>query len=122
MFAFNQSEFFGPAGESAGLHGVGYLYLPSRCAAEPCRLHIAFHGSNQNADSVYDDFIRDAGYNRWAAGNHIVVLYPQTTASTVNPNRCWDFWGYTGPNYDNRNGPQMRAIRAMVDRLIGEAP
>jgi len=44
---------------------VGYLYVPASCAAEQCRLHVAFHGCNQNVDSVYDDFIRDAGYNRW---------------------------------------------------------
>jgi hypothetical protein len=119
---FDQTAFFGQARESAGLHGVGYLYIPTQCTAAPCRLHVAFHGCKQNVDSVYDDFIRDAGYNRWAARNHIVVLYPQTTASAVNPNGCWDFWGYTGPNYDNRNGPQMRVIKAMVDRLIGEAP
>jgi poly(3-hydroxybutyrate) depolymerase len=73
-------------------------------------------------DSVYDDFIRDAGYNRWAANNNIIVLYPQTKASTANPNGCWDFWGYSGLSYYTRNGPQMRAIKAMVDRLIGQSP
>ncbi|KLK92771.1 hypothetical protein AA309_12890 [Microvirga vignae] len=121
LLAFDQSEFFDPADESVSLHGVGYLYVPTSCAAEQCRVHVALHGCNQNVDSVYDDFIRDVGYNRWAANNNIVVLYPQTKASAANPNRCWDFWGYSGSNYYTRNGPQMRAVKAMTDRLIGQS-
>jgi hypothetical protein len=122
LVPFDQSEFFDSTDESISLHSVGYLYVPTSCAAEQCRLHVAFHGCDQNVDSVYDDFIRDAGYNRWAASNHIVVLYPQTKASAANPNRCWDFWGYSGSNYYTRNGPQMRAVKTMVDRLIGQSP
>jgi hypothetical protein len=87
---------------AAGLSGVGYLYVPAACQGGGCRLHVAFHGCRQNvdargADRAHDDFVRDAGYNRWAAANRIVVLYPQATESALNPNRCWDFWGYTGP-------------------------
>jgi hypothetical protein len=122
LLAFNQSEFFDATDASASLHGVGYLYVPASCAAKQCRLNIAFHCCNQNVDSVYDDFIRDARYNRWAASNNIVVLYPQTKASAANPNRCWGFWGYSGSNYYTRNGSQMRAVKAMVDRLIGQSP
>jgi hypothetical protein len=122
LVAFDQSEFFHSTDESISLYGVGYLYVPAPCAAEQCRLHVAFHGCNQNVGSVHDDFIRDAGYNRWAASNNIVVLYPQTKASAANPNRCWDFWAYSGSSYFTRNGPQMRAVKAMVDRLIGQSP
>jgi hypothetical protein len=121
LVAFDQSEFFNAADASVSLHGVGYLYVPASCAAEPCRVHIAFHGCKQNVDSVYDDFIRDAGYGRWAASNNIVILYPQATASAANPNRCWDFWGYSGSNYYDQNGPQMRAVKAMIDRLTGQS-
>jgi hypothetical protein len=34
-----------------------------------------------------------------------------------NPRGCWDWWGYTGPQYANKAGPQIRAVKAMVDRL-----
>lgn len=105
LLPFDQSEFVDSLDESVSLHGVGFLYVPASCAAEQCRLHVAFHGCNQNVESVYDDFIRDAGYNRGAASNNIVFLYPQTKASAANPNRCWDFWGYSGSNYYTRNGP-----------------
>jgi Esterase PHB depolymerase len=119
LIAFDQQEFFQPADDRISLHRVGYVFLPGRCAQEACRLHVAFHGCRQGVDSIHDDFIRDAGYNRWAAGNGIVVLYPQVAASAGNPNGCWDFWGYSGTGYYGQDGPQMRAVKAMVDRLLG---
>ena len=125
LAAFDQAEFLDRRDTTAaGLSGVGYLYVPAACQDGGCRLHVAFHGCRQNvdargADRAHDDFVRDAGYNRWAAANRTVVLYPQTTESALNPNRCWDFWGYTGPDYRTRRGPQMRAVKNMVDRLLG---
>jgi poly(3-hydroxybutyrate) depolymerase len=121
---FDQTEFFDRRDSAASLGGVGYVYVPTACLGGGCRLHVAFHGCRQNVDArsvdrVNDDFIRDAGYNRWAAANRIVLLYPQTTASALNPNRCWDFWGYTGLDYRTRRGPQMRAVKGMIDRLLG---
>jgi hypothetical protein len=95
LMPFDQTEFFDARDERTSLHGVGYVYVPSQCAQ-----------------------VRDAGYNRWAATNNIVVLYPQTTQAAVNPNRCWDFWGYTGLNYYTQQGPQMRAVKGMVERLL----
>jgi hypothetical protein len=120
LVAFDQSAFFD--GSGPGLARVGYLYVPTRCASGPCRLHVAFHGCRQNVESVHDDFVRDGGYNRWAASNSIVVLYPQAAEASGNPNRCWDFWGYTGAGYYGREAPQMRAVKRMVDALLGTAP
>lgn len=125
LAAFSQAEFFDRRDATASLSGVGYVYVPAACAGgAACRLHVAFHGCRQNvdargADRAHDDFVRDAGYNRWAAASRIVVLYPQTTASASNPNRCWDFWGYSGPDYRTRRGPQVRAVKGMIDRLLG---
>jgi poly(3-hydroxybutyrate) depolymerase len=122
LHAFDQTEFFQPS-ETAGLSGVGYIYVPGACRFEECRLHVAFHGCRQNADArgderVHDDFVRDAGYNRWAAANRIVVLYPQATEAAGNPRACWDFWGYSGGGWRTRDGIQMRATGSMVERLI----
>ena len=118
LIAFDQTEFFDSRDAGTSLSGVGYVYVPARCGPEPCRLHVAFHGCKQNVGSVHDDFIRDGGYNRWAASNNLVVLYPQTTDSAANPNMCWDFWGYAGPDYYARTARQMRAVKAMIDRLL----
>jgi poly(3-hydroxybutyrate) depolymerase len=124
LIAFDQTDFFMPS-DRIGLSGVGYLYLPDACATATCRLHVAFHGCRQYADDqgearVHDDFVRDAGYNRWAAANRIAVLYPQATATDDNPNGCWDFWGYSGPDWRRADGPQMGAVRAMIDALVAD--
>jgi poly(3-hydroxybutyrate) depolymerase len=110
---FDQAEFAGP-----GLSSVGYAYVPDVCRSGKCRLHVAFHGCRQTADTIHDDFIRDAGYNRWAAANRIVVLYPQATASAGNPRACWDFWGYSGAGWRTREGVQMRSVADMIKRLL----
>ncbi len=122
LHAFNQAEFFRPS-RTSGMSGVGYIFVPEFCRSEECRLHVAFHGCRQNADAqederIHDDFIRDAGYNRWAAANRIVVLYPQATEATGNPRACWDFWGYSGDGWRTRKGIQMEAVAAIVNRLL----
>jgi hypothetical protein len=124
LIDFDQTEFLDPDDRRSSLSAVAYAYVPTQCATAKCSLHVAFHGCRQNVDSrdqerVHDDFIRDAGYNRWAAANNLVVLYPQLTESALNLNRCWDFWGYSGSGYYAQQGPQMRAVKAMVDRLLG---
>ena len=46
-----------------------------------------------------DVFAKHAGYNGVAEKNNIIVLYPQVVSTPTNPTGCWDWWGYTGPNY-----------------------
>ena len=121
---FAQTEFFRPGDDLISMNPTGYLYVPARCengSAAPgaCRLHVAFHGCNQTVRQIGDDFYRGADYNAWAVSNDIVVLYPQTKPERgFNPDGCWDWWGYTGFDYDNRNGMQMHAVKAMIDRLL----
>ncbi|MEZ5462474.1 hypothetical protein [Dokdonella sp.] len=107
---FNQNAYL-PEGEDALLADTGYVYIPKACSdGATCGLHIAFHGCQQNAASVGEAFVAEAGYNRWADARHLVVLYPQTRASyaPLNPKACWDWWGYSGADYDTRNGVQLR--------------
>lgn len=118
---------------SSGLDSTGWVYIPDSCAkGEPCRLHIALHGCRQGqsytplngfgGSSVGTTFVENAGYDAWADTNHIVVLFPQAVSVMMrNPNGCWDWWGYTDGHYADRSGVQIRAIRAMVDRLAGGA-
>ncbi len=107
-------------GADAFMAAKGYAYVPKACAdGQRCALHIAFHGCQQNADTVGEAFVRDAGYNRWADAYGVVVLYPQARASMapLNPKGCWDWWGYSGENYDTRDGVQMRAVAGMSAAL-----
>ncbi|MRV70754.1 PHA-depolymerase-like protein [Duganella sp. FT92W] len=121
MIEFDQSEFLADP-EAHGMALRGYLYVPRDCEASHgrgCRLHIAFHGCQQNWANVGDQFIRHAGYNAWADSNRLLVLYPQTAAiyPLANPNACWDWFSYDDPAYARRQGRQMAAIKRMVDRL-----
>ena len=132
LFKFDQTEFFEPDDPSVSLGGAGYVYVPADCleeaaSTERCRLHVAFHGCQQYAELIDDDFYWDGGYNTWAEANRIVILYPQTTAwdraldvtgLTANPKGCWDWWGYSGPDYYRQDGKQMQAVRAMIERLL----
>ena len=82
-------------------------------------MHIAFHGCGQNRTFIGDAFARDSGYARWADANNIIVLFPQTAATPLNPQGCWDWWGYTGREYLTRKAPQILAVRRMLDQLAG---
>ncbi len=100
---------------SHSLSDTAYAYVPAACASgDTCKLHISFHGCLQNADAVGDAFYAHSGLNEWADTNHIVVLYPQTIKSGVNPEGCWDFWGYDSPDFAKQTGPQMAMVRAMM--------
>lgn len=124
---FDQRPFVA-AGRTAGMADTGYVYVPERCAeGAVCRLHVALHGCQQSASQIGDIFYRHAGYNAWAEANDIVVLYPQTVPMTTswfgatlpwpNPKACWDWWGYTGPDFANKQGAQPQAIKAMIDAI-----
>lgn len=99
-----------------GLAKTGWVYVPKSCAAgAQCRLHVALHGCKQNTGYIGEQFVRNTGYNPWADTNDIIVLYPQTGPAATNG--CWDWWGYDSPHYADRTGPQMAAVKAMVDRI-----
>jgi poly(3-hydroxybutyrate) depolymerase len=119
LLAFDQRAYL-DAGQDAQLADTGYLYLPEHCAAGgACGLLVVFHGCEQNADKVGEAFVRDAGFNRWADVHRLAVLYPQTRSSylPLNPKACWDWWGYTGPDYDTRRGAQQRWLAAAMAAL-----
>jgi poly(3-hydroxybutyrate) depolymerase len=122
LLTFRQSQYV-EGGSAASMDARGFVFVPADCAAgEPCRLHVAFHGCGQGVGDVGRTFAAQAGYNRWAAANRIVVLYPQAARSRLmpfNPKGCWDWWGYTGPGYASRDGLQVRSVWRMVEALGG---
>lgn len=102
------------------LYDWGTIYIPTACKqGATCRLHLALHGCQQNADFIQDKFPNFAGFNEWAESNHIVILYPQSAKSNGNPYGCWDWFGFSGADYVNKKGPQIQAVRLMVESLIG---
>ncbi len=121
IIAFDQDAFVPGDSRLRGMAREAYAYVPAACAGgERCRLHLAFHGCRQYAEAIGDAFYRRAGYNEWADANRILVLYPQTLATSfrpVNPKGCWDWWGYNGPDFAYRSGIQIAALRAMLEDL-----
>lgn len=141
-----RQDRYGERGVFNGLDNTGWLYVPKACerAGANCRLHVAFHGCEQGQGFETDgqafgtQFVAGAGYNAWAEGGRIVVLYPQVKPSTMgslsspyryNPKGCWDFWGYTSPmgdaslfsnspSFARKDAPQMKAVKAMIDDLL----
>jgi len=118
-----------------GMDDAGVVYVPRSCqgltdratpGAAPntqqppqngCRVHIAFHGCGQNRALAGDAFVHRTGFARWADSNRLIILFPQAAASALNPQGCWDWWGYTGREYLTRKAPQIIAVRRMLDRL-----
>jgi len=118
LIQFDQKAFAGDAADTISLAERGYAYVPQACESGRCRVHVAFHGCRQGAGQIGERFVREAGYNRWADGNRLILLYPQVVArAAANPFGCWDWWGYTGAQYHTKAGPQLRAVKAMLDRL-----
>jgi poly(3-hydroxybutyrate) depolymerase len=130
LLPFAQTEFvplWQRVAARSGLAPAGYVYVPTQCEhGSRCRIHVALHGCRQGAATIGEAFVRESGYNEWAAAHDVIVLYPQVQAVRptplawwlpLNPNGCWDWWGYTGTDYAVRSGVQIRAVMAMVDRL-----
>jgi poly(3-hydroxybutyrate) depolymerase len=124
FYEFDQGEFFldGTA-EDSSMDEVGFVYVPSGCMTgeNVCRLHVAIHGCLQGRYTLDDEFAMNAGYNEVGELNNIIILYPQTVNTLINPMGCWDWWGYTDTlsdfAYATKRGQQPSAIASMIDRV-----
>jgi hypothetical protein len=121
LLRFDQSDF-----AVKGLDSMGYLFVPEPCEAGGCALTVALHGCGMGTEQIGETFARHSGLNEWAAAHDRVVLYPQAETSLANPQGCWDWWGFAEstwqlhPLHDSREGTQVRALMAMIDRLQEE--
>lgn len=122
LFEFDQKQyvpftFF--TLEELGILEYGYVYIPSQCqsgtgSVTNCAVHIALHGCLMSAETIGDTFARESGLNEWAEANNIIVLYPQSRSNLLNPNGCWDWWGYSGMQYASNLGYQMMLIKNIM--------
>ena len=114
LLTFDQRPFGGLA-----MGDQGFLYVPRSCDQNnACHIHVVFHGCLQTPQDIGNQYYTDTGYNRWADTNNILVLYPQAAANVAaNPEHCWDWWGYTGLQFNVKASPQMSAVKKMMDRL-----
>jgi poly(3-hydroxybutyrate) depolymerase len=119
LISINQHQLSDAAKQT--LAETGYLYVPKSCVqGAQCHLHVSFHGCKQQATAVGEAYVQGTELNNYADNNHLVVLYPQTSASNINPfnpNACWDWWGYSGADYATKNGLQLRAVYQLVQAV-----
>ncbi|MGR9108171.1 MAG: extracellular catalytic domain type 2 short-chain-length polyhydroxyalkanoate depolymerase [Gammaproteobacteria bacterium] len=128
LITFKQSEFvpdFGTERDYSSMDEIAYAYVPTVCESEKCRVHIVLHGCEQGRAVIGEEYVTTTGYNEVADSNALIVLYPQVKPAKpvpLNPNGCWDFWGYSStnayvPDFYNHDAIQMKAIIAMLERL-----
>lgn len=121
MFLFDQTPYF--SGQIS-VDQTGFVYIPSGCAdhTSECKLHVAIHGCNMGRYFVNSTFAENSGLNEWGESNNIIVLYPNVLPDDLvgNPDGCWDWWGYLGPDYALQSGPQMAFIKSIIDEVIGK--
>lgn len=122
--AFDQYEFIDS--DFTSMSHAAYVYVPAACqTAKSCRIHVVLHGCRQGATVIGDKYYAQTGYNKMAEANDLIMLYPQVEPSAgapLNPEGCWDFWGYSSPgdpdpDFFSHDAPQLRAIYKMIMRL-----
>lgn len=138
VVSFDQTAIVAIDPSEADMAAKGYAYIPKACTdGQNCGVMVALHGCNQAAESlnpypasspdkgpVGDRFATLTGFNRWADAYRVIMLYPQvhpTPSGVISPisnyNGCWDWWGYTGKNYDLRSGKQPTFIVNMLKAI-----
>jgi poly(3-hydroxybutyrate) depolymerase len=123
LITFDQTEF--GASSNLSLSSTGSVFVPKSCAhGKTCGFVLALHGCKQQSALIGDKWVTQAGINEWADTNSLIVLYPDTIATSApdptNPNACFDWWGYSNqadPNYALKSGLQMQALYSMVRRV-----
>lgn len=69
------------------MYSEGFLYVPTYCVNNTCRLMVVFHGCKQGYPEVQLDLVNYGNVNQYADTNAFVVLYPQAQASSmIGPN------------------------------------
>lgn len=123
LVRFDQGEFLADA-RRHGMDDTAFMWLPKACEADAsaCRVHVAFHGCLQGREHLGEVYATLTGYNRWADGNRLIVLYPQAVTTPSNPQGCWDWFAYDDDAYYTREGRQVKAVAAMLDRLQARRP
>lgn len=116
LIYFDQTKI---VGAKARMYAWGALYVPSECRQPgvKCGVHVALHGCQMNPDFIQKQFVENAGYNEWAETNRLVILYPQSAKGSGNPYGCWDWFGFTGSEYTQKTGAQIKAIRDLLTAL-----
>ena len=131
LFNFSQDLYGNASAQFAGMATTGFIYVPARCAAGPCRLHMAMHGCGQSYTSAGQGlkYVLFGGYGPWADANGLVILFPQgggfaergwTGAAPQIMAGCQDGYGQTSVGYATREGLYLSTLAKFVAAVAGE--
>lgn len=98
-----------------GMGSSGFLYVPNSCAnGEQCKLIVSLHAAGSSYYQVGIGVVESDKPSGWAVAdeNNFLILYPQ-----IARDPSWDWTGYYGSNYDQKEGGQLKAIAQMVRRI-----
>jgi len=129
LSTFDQTEFTKDL-QTHNMDEVGYYYVPPQCQANnttsggmPCFLHFYFHGCLTGREFNGPRHIENSGLLELADRKNIVMIFPQAKSS-LPENRigCWDTFGLSGKYYATQQGPQVTAMKRMLDRVLQITP
>lgn len=116
----NQGKYVSPGHppHKVGLSRTAFTYVPTSCRfnVSACTLHVHYHGCG-GAVSGTGSTLLWVELPYWAESNGIVILYPQAVATAGNENGCWDWWGFTGDEFDSHTGVQINTVMTMIADL-----
>jgi len=78
-----------------------------------------------SSDNIGTSFIQNSGLLEMADANKIVLIFPNIkTDWFMNPHGCWNIYGYLGDlnggKYATKDGLQMRVIKNMISKILGQ--
>ena len=128
---FYQNEFLDTfLWQPDSLADYGYVYYPYSCidGSRNCKVHMYLHGCHETVDGLFPgiESLSYGGRLAYAASNDIIVLMPQAKFSLfTNIDECFDFNNHlsgqdreTDRTFISKNGRQVKALKAMLDRVI----
>lgn len=101
-----------PNGALFSMGEFAYVFIPDH-VTKP-EVHVSFHGCEQTIGDIGLDYVKWSGLN----DHGMVVIYPQVIRTPLNPYGCWDWWGYTGPNFATKLSPQMNLVMGLARKIM----
>ncbi|CAL8080413.1 unnamed protein product [Orchesella dallaii] len=125
LMEFDQTEFTRDLPSKHQMDTVGYYYVPKRCRRSSsnyrqCYLHFYFHGCASGRQFANSTHIQHSGLLKLAESRNIIMIFPQAALSLPeNDIGCWDTFGISGKYYATQDGPQIQAVKRMIDTILG---
>ena len=80
-----------------------------------------------SSDNIGTSFIQNSGLLEMADANKIVLIFPNVCVILIfykKTHGCWNIYGYLGDlnggKYATKDGLQMRVIKNMISKILGQ--